>query len=92
MNDKYALDELIHRYMDDEAKFDEIVEFCDELEPNSGNKQMLLDCIDCFDIDVLYETLFNKFGGFLSAEEKAKYKEKLSKAFDQALYSDECMD
>ncbi len=53
---------------------------------------MLLECIDCFDIDVLYETLFNKFGDFLSAEGKAKYKVKFSKAFDQALYSDDCLD
>ena len=37
--DEYALDELIHQYMNDEVEFDEIVEFCDSLEPSSENKK-----------------------------------------------------
>ena len=39
--DEYALDELIHQYMDDEIELDEIVEFCDNLEPSIKNKKML---------------------------------------------------
>lgn len=81
--DEYALDELIHQYMNDEIEFDEIVEFCDSLEPSSENKKMLIECIDCYDIEVLYETLFDRFSNLLSDEEKIKYRERFSKTFDQ---------
>lgn len=83
--DEYALDELIHQYMDDEIELDEIVEFCDNLEPSSENKKMLIDCIDCYDIEVLYETLFDRFSNLLSDEEKIKYRERFSKTFARTL-------
>ena len=87
--DKYALDELIHQYMNDEIKFDEIIEFCDNLEPSCKSKKMLTDCIDCYDIDVLYETLFDKFSYLLSDEGKIKCRERFSKTFDRN-FSFEC--
>lgn len=90
--DEYALDELIHKYMNDEIGFDEIVEFCDNLEPNVQNKKMLIDCIDCYDIEVLYEMLFDKFKGLLLPEERVKYKSRFKKTFDQTLYSDNYLD
>lgn len=51
---------------------------------------MLIDCIDCYDIDVLYETLFDKFSYLLSDEEKIKYRERFSKTFDRNLYFECC--
>ena len=39
--DEYALDELIHQYMDDEIELDELIDFCDNLEPSGENKKML---------------------------------------------------
>ena len=81
--DEYAIDELIHQFMDDEIEFDEIIEFCDNLEPNSNNKTMLVACIDCYDIEILYVTLFDKFSKLLSDEEKIKYRERFSKTFDR---------
>ena len=81
--DEYALDELIHQYMDDEIEFDEIIEFCDNLEPSIKNKKMLMDSIDCYDIEVLYETLFDRFSNLLSDEEKIKCRERFSKTFYQ---------
>lgn len=76
--DEYALDELIHQYMDDEIEFDEIIKFCDNLEPSIKNKKMLMDSIDCYDIKVLYETLFDRFSNLLSDEEKIKCRERFS--------------
>lgn len=83
--DEYVLDELIHQYMNDEIEFDEIIEFCDDLEPNSNNQKMLIGCIDCYDIEILYVTLFDKFSNLLSDEEKIKYRERFSKTFDRNL-------
>jgi len=88
--DEYALDELIHQYMDDEIELDELIDFCDNLEPSGKNKKMLIDCIDCYDIDVLYETLFDKFSYLLSDEEKIKYRERFSKTFDRNLNFECC--
>lgn len=80
--DEYALDELIHQYMDDEIELDEIVEFCDNLEPSIKNKKMLMDSIDCYDIEILYVTLFGKFKDTLSVEEAKKYRDRFMKTFD----------
>lgn len=88
--DEYALDELIHQYMDDEIELDELIDFCDNLEPSDENKKMLIDCIDCYDIDVLYKTLFDKFSYLLSDEEKIKYRERFSKTFDRNLNFECC--
>ena len=85
--DENKLDELIHQYMDDEIEFDVVVEFCDELESTEDNKRMLIECIDCFDVDVLYETLFRKFKAFLTPDERQIYRDRFSSTFDQALYS-----
>lgn len=67
------LDETIHRYIDGEVEFDAITDLCDSLAPTVENKNMLLCAIDSFDIDELYDTLFDKFEGMLTAEEKRKY-------------------
>lgn len=83
--DEYALDELIHQYMDDEIELDEIVEFCDNLEPSIKNKKMLMDSIDCYDIEILYVTLFGKFKDTLSVEEAKKYRDRFMKTFDHIL-------
>lgn len=83
--DEYALDELIHQYMDDEIEFDEIIEFCDNLEPSIKNKKMLMDSIDCYDIEILYVTLFGKFKDTLSIEETKKYRDRFMKTFDHII-------
>ena len=83
--DEYALDELIHQYMDDEIELDEIVEFCDNLEPSIKNKKMLMDSIDCYDIEILYVTLFGKFKDTLSVEEVKKYRDRFMKTFDHII-------
>jgi len=83
--DEYALDELIHQYMDDEIELDEIVEFCDNLEPSIKNKKMLMDSIDCYDIEILYVTLFGKFKDTLSVEEAKKYRDRFMKTFDHII-------
>lgn len=83
--DEYALDELIHQYMDDEIELDEIVEFCDNLEPSIKNKKMLMDSIDCYDIEILYVTLFSKFKDTLSVEEAKKYRDRFMKTFDHII-------
>lgn len=83
--DDYALDELIHQYMDDEIELDEIVEFCDNLEPSIKNKKMLMDSIDCYDIENLYVTLFGKFKDTLSVEEAKKYRDRFMKTFDHII-------
>lgn len=83
--DEYALDELIHQYMDDEIELDEIVEFCDNLEPSIKNKKMLMDSIDCYDIEILYVTLFGKFKDTLSVEEAKKYRDRFVKTFDHII-------
>lgn len=83
--DEYALDELIHQYMDDEIELDEIVEFCDNLEPSIKNKKMLMDSIDCYDIEILYVTLFGKFKDTLSVEEEKKYRDRFMKTFDHII-------
>lgn len=79
--DEYALDELINSYIDEEIEFDEVLDFCDELEPTEENKKMLLEAILCFDIVELYETLFCKFDHLLTDEERAFYREKYKRAF-----------
>jgi len=84
--DEYALDELIHQYMDDEIELDEIVEFCDNLEPSIKNKKMLMDSIDCYDIEILYVTLFGKFKDTLSVEEAKKYRDRFMKTFDHIIW------
>ena len=81
-HDKYALDELLHRYMNDEIDFYEVIDFCDELEPTEENKKMLLDAIDCFDIIYLYDTLDRTFGELLTDEEKLKYRQRFERIFD----------
>ena len=83
--DEYALDDLIHQYMDDEIELDEIVEFCDNLEPSIKNKKMLMDSIDCYDIEILYVTLFGKFKDTLSVEEAKKYRDRFVKTFDHII-------
>ena len=83
------LDELISKYIDGEAEMDDIFDFCFSLEPTAENKKMLTDCIICYDIDVLYEALFNIFGDMLTEDERIKYKTRFKSIFDQALYSDE---
>lgn len=83
--DEYALDELIHQYMNDEIELDEIVEFCDNLEPSIKNKKMLMDSIDCYDIEILYVTLFGKFKDTLSVEEAKKYRDRFVKTFDHII-------
>ena len=83
--DEYALDELIHQYMDDDIELDEIVEFCDNLEPSIKNKKMLMDSIDCYDIEILYVTLFGKFKDTLSVEEAKKYRDRFVKTFDHII-------
>lgn len=83
--DEYALDELIHEYMDDEIELDEIVEFCDNLEPSIKNKKMLMDSIDCYNIEILYVTLFGKFKDTLSIEEAKKYRDRFMKTFDHII-------
>lgn len=83
--DEYALDELIHQYMDDEIELDEIVEFCDNLELSIKNKKMLMDSIDCYDIEILYVTLFGKFKDTLSVEEAKKYRDRFMKTFDHII-------
>ena len=83
--DEYALDELIHQYMDDDIELDEIVEFCDNLEPSIKNKKMLMDSIDCYDIEILYVTLFGKFKDTLSVEEAKKYRDRFMKTFDHII-------
>ena len=83
--DEYALDELIHQYMDDEIELDGIVEFCDNLEPSIKNKKMLMDSIDCYDIEILYVTLFSKFKDTLSVEEAKKYRDRFMKTFDHII-------
>ena len=83
--DEYALDELIHQYMDDEIELDEIVEFCDNLEQSIKNKKMLMDSIDCYDIEILYVTLFGKFKDTLSVEEAKKYRDRFMKTFDHII-------
>ena len=83
--DEYALDELIHQYMDDEIELDEIVEFCDNLEPSIKNKKMLMDSIDCYDIEILYVTLFGKFKDTISVEEAKKYRDRFMKTFDHII-------
>lgn len=83
--DEYALDELIHQYMDDEIELDEIVEFCDNLEPSIKNKKMLMDSIDCYDIEILYVALFGKFKDTLSVEEAKKYRDRFMKTFDHII-------
>lgn len=86
------LDELIHQYMDDEIEFDVVVEFCDELAPTEDNKRMLIECIDCFDVDVLYETLFRKFKAFLTPDESQRYRDRFRMKFDQSLYGDDYLE
>lgn len=80
--DEYALDELIHQYMDDEIELDELIDFCDNLELSIKNKKMLMDSIDCYDIEILYVTLFGKFKDTLSVEEAKKYRDRFMKTFD----------
>ena len=82
-----VLDELLHKYIDDEIEFDEIVDFCADLEPNAQNKQVLIETIDCFDIEFLYETLFGRFIDFLTPEEKIKYEKRVEKIFGKSIYS-----
>lgn len=76
------LEDIICNYMDGIAEFDDIVDFCDGMEPNEENKQMLIECMGSFDIGVLYETLFDKFEDLLTAEETEKYRKKFSELFD----------
>ena len=52
------LDELINLYTEGEFDFDVIEDFCDKIEPSYENKQMLIGCIECYDIKALYQTLF----------------------------------
>lgn len=79
--DEYALDELIHSYMEEEIEFDEVLDFCDALEPTVENKEMLTESIMCFDIEELYETLFCKFDDLLTYDERAFYRERYKKVF-----------
>ena len=76
------LEDIICNYMDGIAEFDDIVDFCDGMELNEENKQMLIECMGSFDIGVLYETLFDKFEDLLTAEETEKYRKKFSELFD----------
>lgn len=83
------LEKLISQYIDGEIGIDEIEDYCFSLEPSLQNKEMLTECIICYDIDILYEALFSIFGGVMTEEEKQNYKNRFEKLFDGALYSDD---
>jgi len=87
-----TLDDLIHQYMDDEIEFDSIVDFCDRLEVNECNKEMLISCIKSFDIDILYKTLFDRFKMFLSDSEIDCYKNSFALTFDLSIYPEDYLE
>lgn len=75
------LDSLICDYIRGDIEFDEIFEFCLELEPNERNKAMLIECIMYYDIQEIYDTLLGKFGHLLTAREKREYRRRYKKVF-----------
>lgn len=78
--------------MDEEVGLDVVMDYCEAIEPSAESKQILIDCMDCYDIEILYETLFGNFEDYLTPEEEEKYRERFLRIFDQALYSDEAFD
>ena len=91
-NNGEMLEELIQQYMDEEIGLDVVMDYCEAIEPSAESKKILIECIDCYDIEILYETLFGNFEDYLSPEEAEKYRERFLTIFDLAFYLNEEID
>lgn len=81
-----TLDELIHRFMisDSGEGLEEIGKYLGRLPRNEDSKNELLEAIDSYDLEMLYQTLFDDFFELLSDEESLKYFNKYLATFESA--------
>ena len=81
-----TLDEIISMYIDGKVDFDILADFCLDMDVTKENKKLLMQSILCYDIDVLYETLFVRFADLLTKAEEKKCRERFLKVFDVDFY------
>ena len=80
MKDNKLID-LLDQCIYEDKDFDEFVNYCDKLPASEPNKQMLISCIDVFDVEVLYQMLFERFKQYMTAEEEMYYRQRFEKLF-----------
>lgn len=78
------LDFYVRHFLENGA-FDALFHYCDAMPATEKSKNELLDCIDRYDLRILYDTLFEKCRDLLGEEEYAYYQQ----LYDKKFYPDE---
>ena len=84
--DESKLEALVRQYIDQEIEVDTIESFCENMIPSVENKNMLIECVDSYDLEVLFTTLFRRFKHLLTADEEKHYRKCFKEIFDSAIY------
>ena len=71
-----SLEDYIYEHIEDENFFYDLQDILDKLEPSKESVSLLLDAIGSFDIQELYDTIFdNRFIGYVSESKVSELKE-----------------